>query len=60
VRELEADMEVAGMLGEGQEEEKEILKISKPSGKELRTQMAEFIRTEPERAVEIFRVWLRG
>ncbi len=62
VQELEADMGVSGMLpeGEGEAEHHDLLKIGKPSGHELRTQMAEFVRSEPERAVEVLRIWLRG
>jgi flagellar M-ring protein FliF len=62
VQELEADMGVgvAGMLPEGSEGvANPLLKIGQPAGPDLRTQLAEFIRSEPERAVEILRVWLR-
>jgi flagellar M-ring protein FliF len=62
VQELEADMGVSGMLPEAEEGESppERLKIGRPTGQELRTQLAEFVRSEPERAVEVLRVWLRG
>ena len=62
VQEIEANMGVAGMLSEGEEEKlPELLKLGhKPTGQELRTQLAEFVRSEPERAVEVLRAWLRG
>lgn len=62
VQEIEAHMGAAGMLAEGEEEKlPELLKLThKPTGQELRTQLAEFVRSEPERAVEVLRVWLRG
>jgi flagellar M-ring protein FliF len=62
VQEIEANMGMAGMLPEGEAEKlPELLKLThKPTGQELRTQLAEFVRSEPERAVEVLRVWLRG
>jgi flagellar M-ring protein FliF len=63
VRELEADLEVAGMLPEGRGHDSEAiaaLKLGQLEGQDLRTQIAEFIRSEPERAAEVLRVWLRG
>jgi flagellar M-ring protein FliF len=63
VREMEADMGVAAMLPTGEEPETaapKALKIGKPFGQALRNQIADFVRAEPERAVEILRVWLRG
>jgi flagellar M-ring protein FliF len=61
VQELEADMGVAGMLPEGEAEAGLALPIiGQSSGQELRTQIAEFVRTEPERAAEVLRMWLRG
>jgi flagellar M-ring protein FliF len=62
VQQLEADMGVAGMLPES--EEARVLAampaIGQPAGQELRTQIAEFVRSEPERAAEVLRTWLRG
>jgi flagellar M-ring protein FliF len=61
VQELEADMGVAGMLPEGEAGASPALPIiGQPTGQELRTQIAEFVRTEPERAAEVLRLWLRG
>jgi flagellar biosynthesis/type III secretory pathway M-ring protein FliF/YscJ len=61
VQELEADMGMAGMLPEGEAKAGLALPvIGQPSGQELRTQIAEFVRTEPERAAEVLRLWLRG
>ena len=61
VQELEADMGVAGMLPEGEAGAGLALPIiGQSSGQELRTQIAEFVRTEPERAAEVLRLWLRG
>jgi flagellar M-ring protein FliF len=61
VQELEADMGVAGMLPEGVASAGLGLPaISAPAGQELRTQIAEFVRSEPERAAEVLRMWLRG
>jgi flagellar M-ring protein FliF len=61
VQELEADMGVAGMLPEGVTGAGLGLPaISAPAGQELRTQIAEFVRSEPERAAEVLRMWLRG
>ena len=66
VQELEADMGAPGLLPGGQEEEKDQLHpfVLKPFVVEsslpaMRTQMTEFFRSEPERAVEIVRAWLR-
>ncbi len=62
VQQLEAEMGVAGMLPE--REEARVLTampaIGQPAGQELRTQIAEFVRSEPERAAEVLRTWLRG
>jgi flagellar biosynthesis/type III secretory pathway M-ring protein FliF/YscJ len=61
VQQLEAEMGVAGMLPEGETEGALALPvIGQPSGQELRTQITEFARTEPERAAEVLRIWLRG
>jgi flagellar M-ring protein FliF len=62
VQELEANMGVSGILPEAEdtEDSTERLDIGPPSGQELRNQLAEFVRSEPERAIEILRVWLRG
>jgi flagellar M-ring protein FliF len=61
VQELEADMGVAGMLPQGAAEGALAMPIiGQPSGQELRTQIAEFVRSEPERAAEVLRMWLRG
>lgn len=60
VQELEADLGGTVMRPESEEGQKfRELKI-KPTGQELRTQLAEFVRSEPERAVEVLRMWLRG
>jgi flagellar biosynthesis/type III secretory pathway M-ring protein FliF/YscJ len=54
-------MGVAGMLPAGGAEAGLALpSIGHSSGQELRTQIAEFVRTEPERAAEVLRLWLRG
>jgi flagellar M-ring protein FliF len=61
VQELEADMGVAGMLPQGVADGALAMPIiGQPSGQELRTQIAEFVRSEPERAAEVLRMWLRG
>jgi len=63
VQELEADMGVAGMLPEAETTgalAESPLKLGQTGGQELRTQIAEFVRSEPEQAVEVLRVWLRG
>jgi flagellar M-ring protein FliF len=63
VQELEADMGVAGMLPEAEATgalAESPLKLGQPSGQELRTQIAEYVRSEPEQAVEVLRAWLRG
>jgi flagellar biosynthesis/type III secretory pathway M-ring protein FliF/YscJ len=57
---LEADMGVSGMLPEAGEVEKLPEAPGRRSVQELRTQVAEFVKSEPERAVEIVRLWLRG
>jgi flagellar M-ring protein FliF len=59
VQELEADMGVAGMLPEAKEVGKLPEAAGWRTGQELRTQVAEFVKSEPERAVEIVRLWLR-
>jgi flagellar biosynthesis/type III secretory pathway M-ring protein FliF/YscJ len=52
---------VAGMLPQGAAEGALATPvIGQPSGQELRTQIAEFVRSEPERAAEVLRMWLRG
>jgi flagellar M-ring protein FliF len=60
IQELEADMGISGYLPEVQEK----VEISAPfTGSltlpELRTQMSEFFRSEPEQAVELLRTWMR-
>lgn len=60
LRELEADMGVSGYLPEVQEEVEMSAPFTGPlSLPELRTQMSEFFRSEPEQAVEILRSWLQ-
>jgi flagellar M-ring protein FliF len=60
VQELEADMRVSGILPEAGEVEKLPEAAGRRTVQELRTQVAEFVKSEPERAVEIVRLWLRG
>jgi flagellar M-ring protein FliF len=62
VQQLEAEMGVAGMLPEsaGARALAAMPAIGQPAGQELRTQIAEFVRSEPERAAEVLRTWLRG
>ncbi len=66
VQELEADMGAPELLPGMQEEEKDtsppfVLKpfVVESTLPAMRTQMTEFFRSEPERAVEIVRAWLR-
>ena len=63
VQELEADMgvgqmlpEAAGVMGQLSEASEAV----KPTGQQLRIQLAEFVTSEPERAAELLRAWLRG
>jgi flagellar M-ring protein FliF len=63
VQELEADTgagemlpEAAGVMGQLSEGREAV----KPTGQQLRTQLAEFVTSEPERAAELLRTWLRG
>jgi flagellar M-ring protein FliF len=63
VQELEADMgvgemlpEAAGVMGQLAEGSEAV----KPTGQQLRVQLAEFVTSEPERAAELLRAWLRG
>jgi flagellar M-ring protein FliF len=63
VQELEADMAAGEMLSEaggvmGQLSERS--EAVKPTGQQLRVQLAEFVTSEPERAAELLRAWLRG
>jgi flagellar M-ring protein FliF len=60
VQELETEMGVSGMLPEAGEVEKLPEAPGRRTAQELRTQVAEFVKSEPERAVEIVRLWLRG
>jgi flagellar M-ring protein FliF len=60
VQELEADIGVSGMLPEAGGAEKSPEAAGRRTVQELRTQVAEFVKSEPERAVEIVRLWLRG
>lgn len=61
VRELEADMSISGMLPEagGTEQSQEAMKIGKPTGQALRDHITVFVRSEPERTVEVLRAWLK-
>lgn len=64
VQELEADMEATEMLSSADEEMDELLELTatggQPRGAELRTQVSEFATSEPERAAEILRMWLKS
>ena len=64
VQELEADMEASEMLPGANEEADEPLELAAAGGQsrgaELRTQVSEFATSEPERAAEILRMWLKS
>ncbi|MEE8290627.1 MAG: flagellar basal-body MS-ring/collar protein FliF [Candidatus Tectomicrobia bacterium] len=62
VQELEADMggEMLPGLQEDMEGEPELIEMGKPTGQQLRAQVAEYVMSEPERTAEILRAWLKG
>ena len=63
VEELEADMGATEMLPEGAGAVGQLpgaSEVLKPTGQQLRAQLAEFVTSEPERAAELLRAWLRG